>query len=131
MTEQYLQKTINREGFRYVDQSEIDPVLLAVPLGPDDKFVFCGDDGVTGPYRVDMPNVADCAGVQFTLKMDPGGVAVTVQSAAGDTFDGGGPIVTAAGNSVVLNGDPPTPPVPPAIVSTPPTNWSIIKVGAP
>jgi len=135
MTEQYAQRAINREGFRYVDQTDIDATLVppAVPLGPDDKFVLCADDGVTGPYQVNMPNIQDCAGVQFTLKNIVGGVAVVIGPAdgSGQTFDAAATVPTLPGFSVILSGEPPTPPVPPVVVPTLPTDWSVIKTGAP
>ncbi len=135
MTDQYGQATVNREGFRFVNQAQIQVLAAPFPangvlLGADDKFCLLHNDGGLG-YSVYMPNVSDCAGFQFTLKNLVGGVAVTIRSLPGQTFSGGGTtIATAAGESVILNGNPPTPPVAPAIVGTPPTEWSVIKVGA-
>lgn len=141
MTEQYAQKTINREGFRRVDQADIDPTLIppAVALGPDDKFVELADDGVTGAYQVNMPNVADCSGVQFTLKALPtNGVAVTIASAEinglhPQTFDFVvSPLLPpmAASFSTILQGSTPAPAIPPAIVGAPASDWKVIRTPA-
>ena len=138
MTEQYAQKTINREGFRRVDQADIDDSLTtpAVVLGPDDKFVELADDGVSGAYQVNMPNVSDCAGVQFTLKADIGNaIAVTIASVEVNgvnpqTFDSAvSPLaaVMIPGFSSILQGSTPLPPVPPANVGLPSTDWKIIR----
>jgi len=140
MTEQYLQKTINREGFRRVDQGDIDATLTtpAVVLGPDDKFVELGDNGGAA-YQVNMPNVGDCSGVQFTLKALPtNAVAVTIASVEigavnPQTFDFAvSPLAPAmaAGFSTILQGSTPAPPVPPAIVGAVATDWKVIKAPA-
>lgn len=141
MTEQYLPKSINDNGYRRVNQTQIDATLAtpAVVLGATDTFVLLDDDGVTGAYQVNMPRSAECPGQMYVLKNITGGVAVTVASARNDddtanvdTFDGGAALAPAlaATFSTILVADPPNFPVPPAEVGTAANNWSIIRLPA-
>jgi hypothetical protein len=141
MTEQYLQQAINQEGnFRRVDQTDVDTTLAvpAVVLGAGDQFVILSDDGTGIAYQVNLPAASGSSGLQYVLKQDASVVAVTIAAAEigdpaanSDTFDGGAsPLgISAALNTAIVQGDPPTVA---AGVATPSTNWSIISpVGAP
>lgn len=146
MTEQYGQRTINQEGeYRRVTQADIDTTLVtpAVVLGPGDQYVLLDDDGSGVAYQVNLPRVADSAGLQYVLKGAPtlGAAAVTVASAEygtppanSDTFDA---VASPAGvmgvaDRFVVQADPPLAPVAPAIVGAPSNNWSLITLlGAP
>ena len=139
MTAQYGKKNINESptGARNVDQTNIDGNLTtpAVVLTNDDGFVIVGDDGASGAYRANLPDVRETSGREITLKV--GAVAVTLGTveidgvASGQTIEGGATLVTAAGDSVILRADPPTTFADPDIPAVPSNNWSTIKVGAP
>ena len=143
MTEQYGQSTINVDtDFRRIDQDDIDTTLVApaVVLGPDDRFVLCGEAaGNTADYRVNMPIVSIAPSPLYVLKAPTGNTAaVTIDSAEVDgvdinTFDdAAGPVAAAlaAGFSALFSPDPPLKPVPPVVVGVASANWSIIKLPA-
>ena len=140
MTEQYAQQTINVDtDFRRVDQDDIDTTLTtnAVVLGPDDRFVLCGEAaGNTLDYQVNMPVVSVAPSPLYVLKAVVGNTAnVTIASAevAGvnvDTFDGvASPLAPTldTADSAMFSPDPPLKPVAPAIVGVVSINWSVIK----
>ena len=144
MTEQYRNQTINVDtDFRRVDQDDVDTTLTvdAVVLGPDDRFVLCGEaPGNTLDYRVNMPVVSIAPSPLYVLKAPVGNTAsVTIGGAEIDgaantqTFDAAAsPLGTTldAGFSSLLSPDPPLKPVAPAIVGVASDNWSIIKLPA-
>ena len=144
MTEQYGQQTINVDtDFRRVDQDDIDTTLAtnAVVLGPDDRFVLCGEaGGNTLDYRINMPVVSVAPSPLYVIKAastntasvtigcaEIGGVANLetfddVLSPLGTTLD--------ANFSALLSPDPPLKPVAPAIVGVVSANWSVIRTPA-
>lgn len=138
MTEQYQQTNINQpmSGARYVDQNDIETDLTpdAVPLNADDEFVIASDfDDVTA-YQINLPDVREVEGKDVVIKarlVPPIAIVVTIGTAdgTGQTIDGAATVLLgAAGNCLVVRADPPdfgtTPP-------TAPTNWSIVRTGAP
>ena len=129
MTEQYAQVNINRpRPARRVDQADIIAPATTVPIGTDDRFTFLADDGATGAYTVELPNVQEVDGLILFFKHDPAsGVVITIAPIAGQTIEGG-IIPSAASESIILAADPVD-----NSSGTPvlPTNWSLIKVGAP
>ncbi len=139
MTEQYAKSTINVDtDFRRVDQDDIDTTLVAnaVVLGPDDRFVLCGNSaGSTAAYRVNMPIVRIAPSPLYVIKCVLNAATVTIGSAEVggvdiNTFDGiAGPVGTglASNFSAMFSPDPPLKPVAPAVVGIASTNWSIIK----
>ena len=140
MTEQYQNQTINIDtDFRRVDQEDIDDTLVipAVVLGPDDRFVLCGEaPGNTLDYRLNMPIVSLAPSPLYVLKAPVGNVgSVTISSAEVggvlvNTFDDGATTVATAlapGFSGLFSPDPPLNPVAPAIAGVASTNWSIVK----
>lgn len=139
MTEQYGRSTINVDtDFRRVDQDDIDTTLTAdaVVLGPDDRFVLCGDSaGSTAAYRVNMPIVSIAPSPLYVIKCAIGAATVTIDSAEVggvdiNSFDGAFAAVGTgldAGFSAMFSPDPPLKPVAPAVVGVASVNWSIIK----
>lgn len=144
MTEQYQRQTINIDtDFRRVDQDDIDTTLTvpAVVLGPDDRFVLCGEAaGNTTAYRVNMPLVSVAPSPLYVLKAPTGNTAsVTIGGAeiGGvanlQTFDAVlSPLGTALapGFSAEFSPDMPLKPVAPAVLPVASINWSIIKLPA-
>ncbi len=127
MTEQYQQPNINvPRPARFIDQGDIIAPATTVPVGTDDQFIMLGNNG-GGVYAVTLPNVQEVDGLILFFKNVVGGTAVTIAPAAGQTVEGGA-VATVAGDSIILAADPVD-----NSGATPvlPTNWSLIKVGAP
>lgn len=133
MTQQYEQQNINSNptGSRNVDQVNIDAGLTvpSVVLTNDDAFVVLGDDGATGVYRANLPDVRENPGHEVTLKND-GAVVVTIGTieidgvASGQTIDGVATMNMSAGDTAIIRAEPA------GTSAAPSTNWFIILAPA-
>jgi len=124
-------------GARRVNQDDIDTSLPApgVPLNADDEFVYAIDDGVRGAYTIFLPDVREVEGKDIVIKVDAAASLASVIVSAlqtttpPQTIDGN-PAVPALNplETLVVRADPPDTTVSPTAA---PTNWSLIRRGAP
>lgn len=140
MTEQHQQTNINQpmSGARRVNQDDIDTTLPVpgIPLNADDEFVYAIDDGVRGSYTIFLPDVREVEGKDITIKADAAASLASVNVSAlqtttpAQTIDGAATIVLPLNplETLVVRADPPDTTVTPTVA---PTNWSIVRIGAP